>query len=83
MSCQMAASKSWDLFYMDLKTASLQGQSYDVNLHVVCQLPPEAGPLPDIAAKLQKLAYGTNDVLRRWWNILDRALCSYGIVPTS
>ena len=34
MSCQMAASKGWDLFHIDRKTASLQGQSYDVvNCH--------------------------------------------------
>ena len=32
-----------------LKTAFLQGQSYDVN-DVVCQLPPEAGHPPYIAA---------------------------------
>ena len=27
MSCQMAASKGWDIFHIDLKTAFLQGQS--------------------------------------------------------
>ena len=46
MSCQMAASRSWDLFHIDLKTAFLQGQSCDVNRDVVCQLPPEAGLPP-------------------------------------
>ena len=51
MSCQMAASKGWDLFRIDLKTASLQGQSYDVNRDVVCQLPPEAGHPPHIDAR--------------------------------
>ena len=50
MSCQMAASKSWDLFHIDLKTAFLQGQSFDVNRDVVCQLPPEAGHPPYIGA---------------------------------
>ena len=83
MSCQMAASKSWDLFHIDLKTAFLQGQYYDVNRDVACQLPPEAGHPPYIAARLKKPAYGINDAPPRWWNILDRALCSYGIVPTS
>ena len=43
MSCQMAASKSVNIFHMDLKTAFLQGQSHDVSRDVVCQLPPEAG----------------------------------------
>ena len=63
MSCQMAASKGWDLFHIDLKTAFLQGQSYDVNRDVVCQLPPEAGHPPFIAARLKKLAYGMKDAL--------------------
>ena len=82
MSCQMAASKSWNIFHIDLKTAFLQGQSYDVNRDVVCQLPPEAGHPPYIAARLGKPAYGRNDAPRRWWNILDKALRSYGMVPT-
>ena len=40
MSCQMAASKSWNIFHVDFKTAFFQGQSYGVNRDVVCQLPP-------------------------------------------
>ena len=78
----MAASKSWDIFHIDLETAFLQGQSLDVNRDVVRQLPPEAGHPPYIAARLQKPAYGMNDASRRWWNTLDKALCSYGMVPT-
>ena len=55
MSCQMAASKGWNLCDIDLKTAFLQGQSYDVHRDVVCQLPPEeAGHPPYIAARLKK-----------------------------
>ena len=82
MSCQMAASKSWKIFLIDLKTAFLQEQSYGVNRDVVCQLPPEAGHHPFFAARLKKPAYGMNDASRRWWNILEKALCSYGMVPT-
>ena len=63
----MEASKSWSIFHIDLKTAFLQGQSDGVNRDVLCQLPP---------------AYGMNDATRRWWNILDQALCTYGKVPT-
>ena len=48
---------------------------------VVCQLPPEARHPPYIAARLKKTAYGINDASRRRWNVLDRALCSYGMVP--
>ena len=58
MSCHLAASKSWDLFRIDLETAFLQGRSKDVNRDVVRQLPPEAGHPPYIAARLQKPAYG-------------------------
>ena len=76
-SCQIAANKGWDLFHLDLKTVFLQRQSYDVNRDVVCQLPPEAGHPPKIAARLKKL-----DAPRRWWNILDKALRSYGMLPT-
>ena len=65
MSCQMAASKGWDLFHIDIKTAFLQGQSYDVNCDVVCQLPQEAGHPPCTAARLKKPAYGMNDAPRR------------------
>ena len=72
MSCQKAASKGWNLFHIDLKTASLQRQSYDVNRYVVGQLPPEASNPPYIAARLKK----------PWWNILDMSLRSYGMVPT-
>ena len=81
MSCHMAATKGWDLFHIDL-TAFLQGQSYDVNRDVVCQLPPEPGHPPYIAARLKKPAYGMNEAPRRWWNILDKALCSCGMVAT-
>ena len=81
MSCQMAASQSWDLFHIDLKTAFLQGQSNDVNRDVVREL-PEAGHPPYIAARLKKPACGMNDAPKRWWNILDKALRSYGMVPT-
>ena len=54
MSCQMAASKGWDLFHVDVKSAFLQRQSYDVNRDVVCQLPSEAGHPPYIAARFKK-----------------------------
>ena len=82
MSCHMAASQGCNLFHIDLKTTFLQGQSYDVNCDVVCQLPAEAGHPPYIAARLKKPAYGMNDAPRRWWNILDKVLCSFRMVPT-
>ena len=81
MCCQMAASNYRTCLHIDLRTAFLQGQSYDVNRDVVCQLPPDAGHPPCIAARLKKPAYGMDGAPRRWWNILDKALCSYGMVP--
>ena len=79
---QVAASKSLDIFHIDLETAFLQGQSSGVNRYDVFQLPPGAGRLRCVAAGLEKLAYGVNGAPRRWWNILDTALRSYGMVPT-
>ena len=82
MSCQMAASTSSNIFHIDLKTAFFQGQSYDVNRDVVCHSPPEAGHPPYFAARLKKVAYVVNGAPRRWRNILDKALCCCGKVPT-
>ena len=53
-----------------------------MNRDVVCQLPPEAGHPPYIAARLKKPGHGMNDAPPRWWNFVDKALCSYGMVPT-
>ena len=71
MTCQLAANKGWDLFHIDLKSAFVQGESYDVSRTVICQLPPEAGYPAHIGARLKRLAYGLNDAPRRWWNRLD------------
>ena len=48
----------------------------------MCQLPPEASHPPSFAARLQKPAYGMNDAPLRWWDILDKALSTDGMVPT-
>ena len=82
MTCQLAASTGWNLFHMDLKTAFLQGEAYDQSRDVVCQLPPEAGYPTYIGARLKKAAYDMNDDPRRWWDILDKALRKYGMIPT-
>ena len=66
ISCQMAASRSWNIFHIDLKTAFLQGQSYGVNRDVVCQLQSEAGHTPYGAVRLHKKpTYGMNHAARR------------------
>ena len=32
--------------------------------------------------KIEETCTGTSDAPRRWWNILDKALRSYGLIPT-
>ena len=73
-TCQLAANKGCDLFHLDLKTAFLQGESYDVSRNVICQLPPEAGYPAHIGARLKQPAYGLNGAPRRRWNTLDTSL---------
>ena len=82
LQCQAAANNDWDLTHIDLKTAFLQGNAFDEKRNVVCQLPPEAGHPPYMAARLKRAAYGLNDAPRLWWNRLDTKLRSYGLVPT-
>ena len=43
LAASAAANNYWDLFHMDLKTAFLQGESYDDSRKVICELPKEAG----------------------------------------
>ena len=82
LAIQAASNKGWNIFHMDLKTAFLQGEAYDQSRDIICQIPPEMGYPPHTGARMKKPAYGLNDAPRRWWNILDSALRSYGLVPT-
>ena len=82
LAIQAAANKGWNIFHMDLKTAFLQGEAYDQNRDIICQIPPEMGYPPHIGARMKKPAYGLNDAPRRWWNVLGSALHSYGLAPT-
>ena len=79
---QLTASESWHVGHVDLKTAFLQGEDYDVSRDVVCQPPAEFGLPHYMAARLKKAAYGMNDAPRRWWNRLDKSLRQYGLGPT-
>ena len=81
LTCQVAAPRGWSIHHIDLKTAFLQGEEYDLSRDVVCQIPPEAG-LPDyMGARLKKPAYGVNDATRRWRNRIDGGLQAYGMIP--
>ena len=79
--CQNAASNGWSIRHIDLKTAFLQGEKYAPDRDVVCQLPPEAGKPWCLAARLKKPAYGMNDAPRKWWNRLDAAVKTMGLLP--
>ena len=79
--CQNAASNGWSIRHIDLKTAFLQGESYAPDRDVVCQLPPEAGKPWYLAARLKKPAYGMNDAPWKWWNGLDTAVKTMGLLP--
>ena len=79
---QHAANQGWNFFHMDLKTAFLQGEHYDESRDILCQIPPEYGYPPYMGARMKKPAYGLNDAPRKWWNVVDKALLSYGLVPT-
>ena len=81
MACQIAANKAWSFEHIDLKTVFLQGETYDFRRDVVCQLPAEAGTESWQGARLLKPAYGMNDAPRKWFNKLDSAIASYGLVP--
>ena len=60
--------------------AFLQEETYAPDRDVVCQLPPEAGKLWYLA-RLKKPAYGLSDAPRKWWNRLDAAVKSMGLLP--
>ena len=81
LQMQAAANNNWDITHVDLKTAFLQGDTFDKQRDVICQLPPESGLPPYMAARLRGAAYGLKDAPRLWWNKIDRSLRSYGLVP--
>ena len=82
VAAQVAANNGWDIMHMDLKTAFLQGESYDESRNVICQIPKEAGQPWYMVARMKKPAYGLNDAPRRWWNVVDSKLRSYECTPT-
>ena len=70
---------------MDLKTAFLQGKTYDLDrcdIHV--QLPTDIGLRPCLVGLCTRSVYGLADAPRRWWNRLGlgKFLISLGIQPT-
>ena len=80
---QCAANNFWDLFHLDLKTAFLQGEHYNLSSRsVVVQLPPDIGLPTWMVGLCLRPVYGLNDASRRRWNRLDKFLHSVGMEPT-
>ena len=80
---QCAANNFWDLFHLDLKTAFLQAEHYNLESRsVVIQLPHDIGLPPWMVGVCLRPVYGLNDAPRRWWNRLDKFLRSIGLEPT-
>ena len=77
-----------DLLHIDLKTAFLQGELYDLELYdlerrvIHVQLPTDIGLPPYLVGLCTRSVYGLSDAPRRWWNRLDKFLHSLGLVPT-
>ena len=83
VASQHAASMYWDLLHLDLKTAFLQGQTYDLDRRVIhVQLPTDIGLPPYLVGLCTHSVNGLADAPKRWWNRLDKFLISLGIQPT-
>ena len=58
---QCAANRYWDLFHLDLKTAFLQGEHYNLeSRQVVVQLPSDIGLPPWLVGLCLRPVYGLN-----------------------
>ena len=83
VASQHAVSMFWDILHIDLKTAFLQGETYDLERRVIhVQLRSDIGLLPYLVGLCTRSVYGLADAPRRWWNRLDKFLISLGIQPT-
>ena len=83
VASQHAASMYWDLLHLDLKTASLQGETYDLDRRVIhVQLLADIGLPPYLVGLCRRSVYGLADAPRRWWNGLGKFLISLRIQPT-
>ena len=76
LAIQAASNKGWKIFHMDLKTHFSKAK------HTISLVTSFVRYLLkwDIHHTLERA--WLNDAPRRWWNILDLALRSYGLVPT-
>ena len=65
VASQHAASMYWDLLHLDLKTAFLQGETYDLDRRVIhVQLPTDIGLPPYLVGLCARSVYGLADAPR-------------------
>ena len=83
MASQHAAPMYWDLLHLDLKTAFLQGETYDLDRRVIhVQVPTDIGLPPYLVGLCTRSVYGLADAPHRCWNRLGKFLISPGFQPT-
>ena len=73
----------WDLLHIDLKTAFLQGEAYDLERRLIhVHLPSDIGLPSSLVGLCTRSVYGLADGPPRWWNRLDKFFISLGIQRT-
>ena len=80
---QCVANHYWDPFQLDLKTACLRGEHYNLSSRsVVVQLPPDIGLPPWMVASLPSSGLWTERCTKEMVGRLDKFLRSVGLEPT-
>jgi hypothetical protein len=83
VASQHAAPMCWDLLHLNLKTAFLEGETYDLARRVIhVKLPTDVGLPPYLVGLCTRSVYGLADAPRRMWNRFGKFLISLGIQPT-
>ena len=72
----IVAAKSWSINAMDIKTAFLQGMTFDRDVYV--SPPPEAEVPSGFVWKLKKCVYGLSDASRVWYLTVRQELLKLG-----
>ena len=76
----VAASSSWQLNSMDIKTAFLQGRKFERDVFIFP--PKEAEVSLSIVWKLKKCVYGLSDASREWYLTVREELMKSGMRPS-
>ena len=71
----LAASKSWSVYQMDVKSAFLYG---DLHGEIHMEQPPGFVQDSSLVCRLQRSLYGLKQAPRSWYEKMDSFLISYG-----